>query len=141
MITFNRVLRPSEQDPVAPGSIVRLPNVVMGEPDDGKIIRNRMVTITNATTGERTLRRAMGAGNLSGVCASTIVLDYDARRCLGVQQGDHHEITVRHATQWEQLTYFWSHHDPAIAMATKLAVLSVGLGLISLCLGALPFLF
>jgi predicted amino acid racemase len=130
-LQFSEVRRFDENEQVTPGTIVRLPNYVLAA---RKISRNDAVMITNEATGEKTLRRVMGAGNRAGVTSEAIVLDYEGRQAIGVQAGDGLTISVRKATFLEIVNFYRRHPDPGVSVAMNIALISLGLGVLSLIL-------
>lgn len=74
---------------------------------------------------------------LSPVHAGKILMDEATRERLDAGYGASTDITISEASFWGQLRWGWDATDPTYSTATRLGVLSFGLGLLSLVL-ALP---
>lgn len=77
---------------------------------------------------------------LAPVRQGQILMDEAVRFRLEAKFGELQEFTISEASFWGQLVWGWSATDPTYSAATRLGVLSVGLGALSLLL-TLPTLF
>jgi hypothetical protein len=76
-----------------------------------------------------------GAGDSEN--KTEIAIDERQRELLGVQPGETCEFRIRKCGPWGEFRWAWRASDPAYRVAARLAVLSVGLGLLGLVLGFL----
>lgn len=77
---------------------------------------------------------------LRGVSArrkGCILLDAEMRGHLRVQSGSPYDFQIAEAGFWGELRWGWSATDPAYRAASRAAAISVGIGTLSLLLGAL----
>lgn len=69
-----------------------------------------------------------------------IHLDEKTRAILDVKERDKLQFTFRKAGFWGQFRWAWGASDPAYRIATRLGIVSVGLGLLGLALGTIGVL-
>lgn len=71
--------------------------------------------------------------NIPGI----ISLDEALRSRLKVKNGGQYDFSIEAASFWSQVKWGWSATNPVNRVATRLAVLSVSLGILGLVLGLL----
>jgi hypothetical protein len=93
----------------------------------------------SSVKGKPIYRRAIGLGGVENFTASDAELDYDSRaklEALGKSKDDDRfyscDLTLRRATTIESLLAHWQHPDPAYRLSIRIALLSLGLGILSL---------
>jgi hypothetical protein len=109
-----------------------------------KFERRQAVVVQHETTKRWVVRHAMGAGGGSYPKRAEVAVDYDTMDHLGVGTADEDEcgpVTVRPARKHEILRYYIHHPDAGLRLATQMAVMSVGLGLVGALLGGLSVAF
>lgn len=77
---------------------------------------------------------------LAGTSGGQIRLDEATRDRLGLTYGQDHAFKIKQVGFWGSLCWGWTATDPAMAVAARLGVLSLGLGILSLILAAWPLL-
>lgn len=69
----------------------------------------------------------------------TILLDEITRDNLGIEINEQCLFKIAKAGFWGQLRWSWGTSDPAYRVAARLALISLGLGVLGLVLGVLSF--
>ena len=88
--------------------------------------------------GTRTARAlARGA---PGRDVSSIFLDDATRDRLGVSSGDQVDFLIRKARFWDEVIWGWQATNAVTRVGTRLAMLSVALGILGLFLGVISVL-
>jgi len=107
----------------------------IAEADRGPLRTGRIHQIK---VGKRTTYAVLRG--LAGTSAGQIRMDEATRDRLGLTFGQDHAFKIRQVGFWGSLCWGWTATDPAIAVAARLGVLSLGLGTLSLVLAAWPLL-
>jgi hypothetical protein len=77
---------------------------------------------------------------LSDEDSELIRMDLETRRRLQVSLEKEYDFTLRRIWPWQALKWACRSSDPALRVATWIAVLSFMLGLLSIVLSIIPFL-
>jgi hypothetical protein len=105
-----------------------------------KINAKRRTWITITVNGYKIFRRIRGH-SADGFLQNHIMLDYDSRLDLKIERDKTCNLSLRKATFFERnFLANWYYPNYAIRVAFKIALLSFGLGVISLIFGILSFI-
>lgn len=109
--------------------IVRVPNKVLKK----HFTRRQPVILANRVRPDTqpVLRFAMGiGGGTKGFTNTSVGIDYDAARELGVEYEADCDLTVTAASQQEIFLWYWHHDSPVVRMGIRMGALSVALGIV-----------
>jgi hypothetical protein len=135
MIEVNRVIPLPDEDSGMDHSIVRVNNrnIDSEKMDTSRFFRRQPLIIKNKANNRRILRYVMGHKHLS-IKLNEIAIDYDGIDALGISYKTQVDLVCRKARYHEVIIWFWNHPDLGLSLATRLGVLGLGLGVISLVL-------
>lgn len=105
--------------------------------DPKRFMRRQPVLLENRATGATTVCFVMGAGDVHLSDRHTIALDYDGRDALElnrVTDTDSVDVLVRPASAMEILRFYARHPDLGYQLPTRLALIGLFLGVVSLVL-------
>lgn len=71
---------------------------------------------------------------------NAVFMAYDTRVELGVDEDIELDFSIEKAGLWDRFNWYTSNRDPMVRIPAKLAVLSFGLGVLGVLLGALSIL-
>ena len=112
--------------------MVRIPADFRRHPNGNKIENGRVVRIEH---GDKHVF-AIGRGLPGRDSDPVIYMDEFTRRKLGVRTGSQIESTnIRAATRREQVVWYRKASNPVVRVAAEVAVVSLGLGALSVVLG------
>ena len=105
----------------------------IGAADRGDLEMGRVHRFTAGGKSTFAILRGLAARR-----AGTATMDAALRRRLELSQSSRATLTIREASSWEMLWWGLHSSDPAYAAATRLGIISLWLGLVSLSI-ALPW--
>ena len=104
----------------------------IGRNDRGKLRTGQIYTFSiNGQSAHLVLR---GVGTQS---RGSILIDEPTRRRLGVQYGKPYQFEVRELGFFTELWWGWTASDPTVRSMSRVAVISLGLGALSVILAVL----
>lgn len=135
MISINGVVRLPDKDSGVSLSIARLNNIHIDstKTNSKKFFRRQALHIKNKKDGQSILRYVMGHSSLS-IKRNQIALDYDGVDALGLTYNEECDLAVRKANYLEIIFWYVDHADAGMALSTRLGLLGVFLGVLSLVL-------
>jgi hypothetical protein len=74
-------------------------------------------------------------GDLNGTDPPRICLDERTRETLGVKEGETHDFQLSRPGLLGRFRWYWNASDPAYRISARVALLSLGIGVVALLLG------
>lgn len=116
-------------------SIVRFNNTLIDRTKKSKTLFHRRspLKITNKNNGQWSIAFAYGSPGIKGLTKKTIGIDYDTADVLGIALNDTAiNVEVKRAKSFDLWSWYLNHPDHFIAFNTKVTLVALVLGIVSL---------
>ena len=90
-------------------------------------------TIVKLTVSGRRASKVVWLRGMGDTAEAWILMDDKTRNDLGVTTTQEHDFRIERANAYRRLRWALDSSDPALCIATRLAVISVVLGVLGLC--------